>query len=355
MENLNLLFYKTFYTKLGHGKAFETDVGNKAKKLVSSKFYKEDYKPVCNQIAPEKFMLKTSYPGLIVGTGYAHGVDAEDDIKVGFSFDYVTGQPYIPGSSVKGLLRSYFAYPEAIGCFLADTEIDVKALEKSIFGTNGESDDDGVDTFFDAIVRCGDKNGKVMGFDAITPHGDDLTKNPTPIKILKVMPDVVFEFSFNLKNSVIGEKIITVEQKKNLFIKLLINFGIGAKTNVGYGVLSEVFDKDLEEYIWPNRNATAHRFAQVSHRESQTVDVAAIKGNEKPVQGKAYNCIVNGIKDFGIFVVIEGTRHSGLIHISKLGIPRGENINDYFVKGQKIVARFIGTNDKGQLSFGLVR
>lgn len=355
MENLNLLFYKTFYTKLGQGKAFETDVANKAKKLVSSKFYKEDYKPVCSQIAPEKFMLKTSYPGLLVGTGYAHGVDVDEDIKLGFSFDYVTGQPYIPGSSVKGLLRSYFAHPEVIRAFLGDDELNVRALEKAVFGTNDDGKEDGTDTFFDAVIRRGDKNGKVMGFDAITPHGEDLTKNPTPIKILKVMPDVVFEFAFNLKTSVIGSKTVTAEQKKELFDKLLINFGIGAKTNVGYGVLMEFFEKDLESYIWPDRNITANRSASTPRRETQSVEVAAINGSEKPVQGKVYNCTVNGVKDFGIFVMINGTRQSGLIHISKLGVPRGENVNDYFEKGQKVVARFIGINDKGQFSFGLVR
>ncbi len=362
MENLNLLFYKTFYSKLGDDTlveknltAFEKDIIKKSGRLVSSKFYEKDYKAVCSSMELDRFLLKTAYPGLLAGTGYAHGVDADDDIKVGFSFDYVTGQPYIPGSSVKGLLRSYFARPEVIRCFLKDEELDVKALEKNIFGTNDEASDDGVDTFFDAVIRRGDEKGRVMAFDAITPHGEDLTKNPTPIKILKVMPDVVFEFSFRFEDSDIEGKIITAEQKKNLFEKLLTTFGIGAKTNVGYGVLTEFPEKDLEAYTWPDRNATVAHSVAASRRENQPVEVAAINGNEKPVQGEAYNCTVDNVVNFGIFVKIEGTCYSGLIHISKLGVPRGEDINGYFKKGQKVVARFIGTNDKGQLSFGLVR
>ena len=253
MENLNLLFYKTFYTKLGQGKAFETDVQKKADALVNSKFYKKDYKPVCSEIAPDKFMLKTAYPGLLAGTGYAHGIDVNDDIKVGFSFDFVTGQPYIPGSSVKGLLRSYFKHKEVIVELLGDSKIDVRTLERSIFGSTDDDSDDGVDTFFDAVVKRGDRNGRVMGFDSITPHGEDLTKNPNPLKIVKIMPDVVLEFSFNLKDSVIGEKTVSADLKADLFKKIITHFGIGAKTNVGYGVLTDFSEEELKSYVWPEK------------------------------------------------------------------------------------------------------
>ncbi len=354
MENLNLLFYKTFYSKLGQGKLFEDDIITKSKKIVGSQFYKEDYKPVCEAVAPDKFMLKTAYPGLLVGTGYAHGVDSDDDIKIGFSFDYVTGQPYIPGSSVKGLLRSYFEGEKkaVIGYFLKDDNLNVDELKKSVFGSN---DEDGVDIFFDAVVRHGDEKGRVMGFDAITPHGEDLTKNPIPIKILKVLPEVVFEFSFRLQDSVIGDKKVTKEQKKELFKEILCCFGIGAKTNVGYGVLEEYKDEELEGYSWPDRRKVADCTVAAPRRNECPVEIAEIKNNEKPVAGKAYNCIIDNVVPFGVFVKIEGTRHSGLIHISKLGVPRGEDINEYFKRGQKFVAEFLGTNDRGQFSFGLVR
>ena len=368
MENLNLLFNKTFYTKLGDDTwfderkkitVFDNDIAKKSKRLADSKFYSEDYNAVCSGIELNTFMLKTLYPGLLVGVGYAHGVDSTEDIKVGFSFDFVTGQPYIPGSSVKGLLRSYFAYPEVIRDFLADKPIDIKALETAIFGYG---DDEGVDIFFDAVIRRGDKNGNVMGFDAITPHGDDLTKNPVPIKILKVLPDVVFEFSFKLEDSIIGDETVSAKDKEELFKNLLINFGIGAKTNVGYGVLTEYTEEELKNYVWPNRNARPasadrrdNRPVQPPRRENRPVEVDVIKGNEKPVEGKVYNCIITSVMDFGVFVLIEGTRHSGLIHISKLGVPRGENINGYFKKDQKVVAKFLGVNDKGKFSFGLVR
>lgn len=244
MENLNLLFYKTFYDKLGKSD-FEDDIKAKSKRLVNSVFSESDYHPVCDEIAKDKFLMQTEYPGLIVGVGYAHGVDVEDDVKVGFAFDYVTGQPYIPGSSVKGLLRSYFAYPDVVAELLGDAfpaEYKgeaaagfVKKLENNIFGKDDES---GVDVFFDVVVKNGDKNGKVLSFDYITPHVAGATKNPTPIKILKILPEVVLEFSFSLKDSVVEGTTIPADKKQLLFRDIISHFGIGAKTNVGYGALS---------------------------------------------------------------------------------------------------------------------
>lgn len=56
----------------------------------------------------KSFELYTAYPGVLIGTGNPHEISMENAIKCGFSFDYVTGLPYIPGSSIKGMLRSYF-------------------------------------------------------------------------------------------------------------------------------------------------------------------------------------------------------------------------------------------------------
>ena len=77
-----------------------------------------------------------------------------------------------------------------------------------------------------------------VGDDYITPH-NNIIKNPIPILMMKVLPDVVFEFRFKLSNIKIGEITITAEDKKHLFTKILSVLGVGAKTNVGYGNLIE--------------------------------------------------------------------------------------------------------------------
>ena len=49
------------------------------------------------------FKMKTTYPGVLIGTGNSHSAGAKGEMELGFTFDYVTGVPYLPGSSLKGL------------------------------------------------------------------------------------------------------------------------------------------------------------------------------------------------------------------------------------------------------------
>src|SRR5690554_3416875 len=56
--------------------------------------------------ANDRWELYTTYPGLLIGSGYQHESGGENEFKIGFFFDYTTGLPQIPGSSVKGVLRS---------------------------------------------------------------------------------------------------------------------------------------------------------------------------------------------------------------------------------------------------------
>src|SRR5690606_9438219 len=58
--------------------------------------------------ANDRWELYTTYPGLLIGSGYQHESGGENEFKIGFFFDYTTGLPQIPGSSVKGVLRSSF-------------------------------------------------------------------------------------------------------------------------------------------------------------------------------------------------------------------------------------------------------
>lgn len=224
MENFNLIFNKLYYENLGK-ENFSDSLKKWNTQIFNTGFdYKRDYKALA--VPHQSFVLKTTYPGLLIGTGNPHGTgQSDDDINMGFSFDYVSGQPYIPGSSVKGMLRNYFDNaPEVIKELLGNNSLDVKALTKEMF-------DDDKDVFFDAVLYDGNEYGLVMGEDYITPH-KEATKNPIPIKLIKILPDVRFEFRFSLNNG-----LISAEEKRELFSTLLQVFGIGAKTNVGYGAL----------------------------------------------------------------------------------------------------------------------
>ena len=243
MENLNLLFNKTYYEKLGHSKeVLEGDLKSKNETIFSTAFDPEK-DIVANELArpEESFRLMTTYPGMLMGTGNPHGTGAADaDINVGFSFDYVSGQPYIPGSTVKGILRSFFKDKEKRAA--------VSAILKTVTGNNYEDDQiekirdeifEGNDVFFDAVVVRGGRYNEILGPDYLTPHKETI-KNPIPIYIIKVIPDVVFEFRFRLRDEGTLDKKTRIE----LFKTILKLFGAGAKTNTGYGRLVEC--KDLE-------------------------------------------------------------------------------------------------------------
>lgn len=232
------------------------------------------------------FKLRTVYPGLVTGIGMAHATGMEGEGKLGMAFDYTSGLPYIPGSSVKGLLRSMFPIlppnkplnkvdektkelmPQKCQyiCSIWNGKImerwnemrksqpnlmnlpnlkeaDVEKLAKFIF--EGQSGDSYLsiydrDIFFDAQIVGDYKEKGILDFDYITPHKEAL-KNPTPIKFLKILPNVIFVFSFKLGNSKLtSDKLIPAEAKAMLFEEILTTIGIGAKTNIGYGQLKSI-------------------------------------------------------------------------------------------------------------------
>lgn len=287
---------------------FENHFAAKNKEILNQEF-SPDVAARLKTVSPSKNLcLTTTYPGLTLGTGYTHETGEQGEFKLGFFFDHVTGYPCIPGSTVKGCLRSMFPQKERKEVadkdekynYLASVireltdlqektiienklgkEFDqekneerkqfVDLLEREIFdGEYPERNQDGTlktkdgkivfqpicvygrDIFFDAypvstnhppIVRSTYRNKHpLMSDDYITPHINrkkpELSPftNPIPLMFLKILPKVAIQFQFDLKDG-----ILTKEQKELLFRRLLLDFGIGAKTNVGYGQFEEGF------------------------------------------------------------------------------------------------------------------
>ena len=191
----------------------------------------------------EAFRLATTYPGLLLGTGLHHGTGGlKHDLKMGFQFDYTTGLPYIPGSSLKGVLRSMF--PETVTdtrrCKYICSKLGKKLSAEDVVALGKDIFEQGRDIFFDAlIVESKAPDGHILGEDYITPHRDAL-KNPIPLQIIKVLPCVVFAFSFRLLDSKIAGVSVTAAEKRRLFRDILLEVGVGAKTNTGYGQFVEV-------------------------------------------------------------------------------------------------------------------
>lgn len=186
----------------------------------------------------QSIFAKVCYPGLVTGVGIGHEAKIEGEFKLGMHFDYTYGMPVIYGSSVKGLLRSMFKYPEYIKEKIKElSEEEIRELEKNIFdgvGPNGLLSIYKRDIFYDAVIVEANKQGCILEQDALTPHGKDPLKNPQPLMFLKIASGVTMEFRFDLKD--FGSRI-TAKQKLRLFEEILGDVGIGAKTNVGYGQL----------------------------------------------------------------------------------------------------------------------
>ncbi len=234
--------------------------------------------------------LTTIYPGLLIGSGYLHevgGKEIENELKLGFFFDHTTGLPVIPGSSVKGLLRSAFkkVNGEYIKELFGDLGIEYKKnileLEKAVFENSDPVSIYKRDIFFDAYpVNSGNINSTFLANDYITHHENPL-KNPNPVQFMKILPNVQFQFNFKLT----GNGGLPAEDKLQLFKQILLDFGIGAKTNVGYGqfVLNKEENESRESYKKPSlaeiKQENAEKEANKTEAERRIVKGARLKCN----------------------------------------------------------------------------
>lgn len=337
MKNLGYLYNK-FYYNFDNNKNFFNTIKNFKKKDSKKKYSDVLYEDILENFDKEYYIelnkeilqynssgliginnldgvndvytlkFKTTYPGLLVGTGYNHDMKVNEFFKMGMSFDYTTGIPVIQGSSIKGLLRSAFPSiyekeaeinekerkiynemkTERIKYILEKlnkieginkniiNESFVLKLEKELF--------DGIicvkdkeynispinrDTFFDAEINKEEsKSNFILSEDYLAPHAEEL-KNPKPIKFVKVSPEIVFDFKFKLpefysgvRYEEKGEKIIrennikstlTPIQKLELFKEIILDLGAGAKTNLGYGRFDEKYTdtklKSFKKYL----------------------------------------------------------------------------------------------------------
>jgi CRISPR-associated protein Cmr6 len=274
MKNAGWLFYRNYYSSLQNDnegasridsfvKHGQLRINNEPKDKV---FFKAESNELLNfkwsdsqnqhyvQNPPHSFQFETTYPGLLVGSGYSHQTGSMGEFKLGFFFDHTTGLPILPGSSVKGLLRSAFPNREnregvkkmktefIKGMLNADlSDIDVSKLEDVIFAGKRPDSDEYLpmykhDVFYDAFIigTSKENKGRIFGEDFITPHSSPL-KNPTPVRFLKILPGVVFQFNFDLKDSKVDGVKLKASEKCELFKQIISLLGIGAKTNVGYG------------------------------------------------------------------------------------------------------------------------
>lgn len=274
MRNLHLLSGKLAYRRLGEPD-FSTNLIDCNLLLTRSRFdHERDYVPPVP--GSTGFTLKVAYPGLLVGVSAPRGVGRTvlkqnmasgvrrvrqaQDFTGSMSLDYTSGQPYIPGSTVKGMLRRHFRHtPLAVAEILGCAPEEIPALERALFEEE--------DVFFDAVVFDSDHRGRVLGREAVALH-DGPTGRVRQMAFLKIRPGVRFHFRFMPTDGGLSAK-----RKLWLYRELLLLFGVGSRTRQGYGILLETDESFSPKEAPPapdeNRRKCPHCASMIYRRDRQ--------------------------------------------------------------------------------------
>ena len=101
--------------------------------------------------------MEVLYPGLITGVGIQHEASIEGEVKLGLDFDYTYGFPIVYGSSVKGVLKSFFEDVYSGSYDARKLSLDI--FDQSVFKIGNNR------SLFDA-----DRNNVLFGHDQTDRH-----------------------------------------------------------------------------------------------------------------------------------------------------------------------------------------
>ncbi|MDZ4778778.1 MAG: type III-B CRISPR module RAMP protein Cmr6 [Planctomycetia bacterium] len=204
------------------------------------------------QHAARQRELATKLGGLalpfVTATRFATGLGREHPIEIGFAWHHTLGTPYLPGSSVKGVLRAYVR--ECFG----------KEVASDLFGPDDFKAEHCVGKwiFFDAIPS----KPVTLEADVMTPHygpyyqGDAAPgdwHNPVPIPFLAVAREQQFQFAFaprgNDSYTLPDGTHVDNDKIAEWLTAALHWLGAGAKTNSGFGVFRPAEESSLSNLV----------------------------------------------------------------------------------------------------------
>ena len=181
---------------------------------------------------------------------FATGTGIEHPLENGMAFLNPYGLPYLPGASVKGVLRraaQELACDRNADCWGTETAWTLEAIEH-LFGKEpapGEDDASrGALTFWDVIPDC-----TRLGVDIMNPHHGSYyrgessphdSENPIPIYFLTVPEGSGFAFFVQCDDRRLGDARLDWRSLlREAFAHAFAWLGFGAKTAVGYGAMEE--------------------------------------------------------------------------------------------------------------------
>ncbi len=278
--------------------------------LANKQVLQENYLKSLKDLGVETFSFRvvTSSP-FVTGLGSGHPTET------GMILDRNLGVPYIPASSIKGVLRLAHAINIANG----RSEVPDSELEK-YFGTadtKKEKQYKGQLIFLDAYP-VGNVELKV---DIMNPHYTKYydgtnkqpveTESPVPIKFLTVKEgtEFIFHCAFIPLNQ---EDKCDKKEIEDMFKTAFAKVGFGGKTSIGYGRFKEKKDSvktQQSAYIQKN-DLEAGEYKSVIRQKDKThysilfevKNNIAIKKNLKPKDFDKYK------KNSTVKIIIDGTK-----------------------------------------------
>lgn len=156
-------------------------------------------------------------------------------LEIGLAWHPYLNLPYLPSSSIKGLIRSYMEKYEITVCGLTVSDL---------FGSKYRSENErsGLLTVSDALpINCIDK---LIDVEVISPHYiesrgiiDEARVKPTPLLFPTISRGVKFKLVIGLKETRGKDVQCIVNEIENIIREAFLD-GIGAKTSVGFGALT---------------------------------------------------------------------------------------------------------------------
>jgi CRISPR-associated protein Cmr6 len=232
--------------------------------------------------------LKTAYR-LVVGLG------SGSVFETSLTLHHIFGIPYIPASALKGVVRSVSFWEIAKSQIEKNQNLNIEEFQRKLYDENisdsdteeiiihkilfGTQEFKGLLIFLDSYPEINKETNKennkennnfdIFELDVMTPHyqkyytenqtpGD--WENPNPITFLTVKKGIPFEFNVLIdkhrlqeieRNKIIPKNVIekVIEKLKNYqelknkvkrWLELALKeFGVGAKTRLGYGIFQE--------------------------------------------------------------------------------------------------------------------
>lgn len=180
---------------------------------------------------------------------FVTGLGRNHPVENGFAWHYTIGTPYLPGSSVKGIIRSW----------AKKWQKEENTVINRIFGPDNQHDKNvGSVIFFDALPA----DQVQLAADVMTPHYSEYYRNngenqvppadwlsPDPIQFLTVAPGQTFIFAVAPRRPDVETDQADSRKVLHWLEEALTWTGAGAKTGTGYGrfLIDAEHDKLLKQ------------------------------------------------------------------------------------------------------------